>query len=160
MKFKVFRGFMVSAGTLLLATAVAKLISAGGNARILQFPDPIFAIPFRHVFWIVGVLELVIALVCLFGRQPRLQAGLLAWLATSFVIYRLALSLSGYHGSCHCLGNLTDALHISPQTADTVMEVILVYLLIGSYATLFWLWRQKRKAPTSTPSVEATKSVS
>jgi cbb3-type cytochrome oxidase subunit 3 len=26
------------------------------------------------------------------------------------------------------------------------MKVILVYLLIGSYATLFWLWRQRKKA--------------
>jgi hypothetical protein len=44
------------------------------------------------------------------------------------------------------LGNLTDALHISPQTGDIAMKIILAYLLIGSYATLFWLWRQRGKA--------------
>jgi hypothetical protein len=27
------------------------------------------------------------------------------------------------------------------------MKIILAYLLIGSYATLFWLWRQKRLTP-------------
>jgi hypothetical protein len=156
MKLKVFRGFMVSVGMLLLTTAAAKLVSAGGNARILQFPDPIFAIPFRQVFWVVGGLELVVALICLFSNRARLQAGLVAWLATSFVIYRLALNLSGYHSPCHCLGNLTDALHISPQAADTAMKIVLAYLLIGSYATLFWLWRQKRKPPPSTPSTDAT----
>jgi cbb3-type cytochrome oxidase subunit 3 len=43
------------------------------------------------------------------------------------------------------LGNLTDALHIPPQAADTAMKIILAYLLIGSYATLFWLWRQRGK---------------
>jgi len=26
------------------------------------------------------------------------------------------------------------------------MKIILAYLLIGSYATLFWLWRQRKKA--------------
>jgi cbb3-type cytochrome oxidase subunit 3 len=26
------------------------------------------------------------------------------------------------------------------------MKIILAYLLIGSYATLFWLWRQHKKA--------------
>jgi cbb3-type cytochrome oxidase subunit 3 len=31
------------------------------------------------------------------------------------------------------------------------MKIILAYLLIGSYATLFWLWRQHKKA-TSTAS--------
>lgn len=156
MSHKGFRGFMVSAGVLLLATAAAKLVSAGGNARILQFPDPVFAIPFRRVFWIVGGLELVIALICLFGKWPRLQAGLVAWLATSFAVYRLALNLSGYHSPCHCLGNLTDALHISPETADNAMKVVLAYLLIGSYATVFWLWRQKWKVPPSTPSTDVT----
>jgi hypothetical protein len=48
------------------------------------------------------------------------------------------------------MGNLTDALHIPPQTADTAMKIILAYLLLGSYGTLFWLWRQKRLGP-STP---------
>jgi hypothetical protein len=36
------------------------------------------------------------------------------------------------------------------------MKIIPGYLLIGSYATLFWLWRQKRKQilslVTSTPT--------
>ena len=78
MKPGLIRCFMVSAGTLLLATAAAKLVSAGGNARILQDPDPILAISYHHVFRIVGALELMIALVCLFGNQPRFQAGLVA----------------------------------------------------------------------------------
>jgi cbb3-type cytochrome oxidase subunit 3 len=32
------------------------------------------------------------------------------------------------------------------------MKIILAYLLLGSYATLFWLWRQRKKtipAPAS-----------
>jgi cbb3-type cytochrome oxidase subunit 3 len=32
------------------------------------------------------------------------------------------------------------------------MKIILVYLLIGSYATLFWLWRQRKK-PVSAPAI-------
>ena len=33
------------------------------------------------------------------------------------------------------------------------MKIVLAYLLIGSYATLIWLWRQHRKAiPTSSPA--------
>jgi hypothetical protein len=105
------------------------------------------------VFLVVGVLELVVALTCLVGDRLRLQAWLVAWLASSFVIYRVALFLSAYRGPCHCLGNLTDALHISPQTADTAMKIILAYLLIGSYGTLFWLWRQRKKVAQSTASV-------
>jgi len=29
------------------------------------------------------------------------------------------------------------------------MKIILAYLFIGSYATLFWLWRQRKKAGAS-----------
>jgi hypothetical protein len=146
--------YFYTAGILLLCTGTAKLISAGGNARILLLPDPVLNILFQQVFWFVGVIEIIIAVICLFGKRIGLQAGLVAWLATIFVFYRIGLIWVGYHKPCSCLGNLTDALHIPPQTADTAMKFILAYLLIGSYATLFWLWRQKRKAPPSTSPPE------
>ena len=98
------------------------------------------------VFRLVGLVELVIAGICLFGKGIKLRTSLLAWLASTFVAYRLDLGWIGYQKRCPCLGNLTDALHVSPQTADTAMKIILAYLLLGSYATLFWLWRQHRKA--------------
>ena len=65
-------------------------------------------------------------------------------LAMNFALYRFAVYWQGYHSACKCWGNLTDALHIPPQTADMAMKIILAYLLIGSYASLFWLWRQRR----------------
>jgi hypothetical protein len=40
---------------------------------------------------------------------------------------------------CKCLGNLTDAIHIPPQTAESVMKITLAYLLVGSYVTLFYI---------------------
>lgn len=147
---KIVRLFFCSAGVFLLITAVAKLISGFGNSRILQNPDPILGVQFGHLMLGVGALELAIASVCLFSKSQTSQIILVAWLATSFLTYRLALLWIGWHRPCPCLGNLTDALHIPPQTADTAMKVILAYLLIGSYASLFWLWRQ-RKTMAITP---------
>ena len=161
MRTKLIRLFLNSAGTLVLLTAVVKLFSSFGNARILQNPDPILSISFQKIFWIVGVIELVVACICFFGKRVGLQAGLVAWLATNFVVYRLGLLWIGYHKPCPCLGNLTDALHLPPQTADTAMKIILGYLLLGSYAILFWLWKEKRKTHIASPSsAEAIKSVS
>jgi hypothetical protein len=99
--------------------------------------------------FVVGVLELTVAGVCLFGKAQVFAMAIVAWLATSFLIYRIGLVLVGYHKPCSCLGNLTDALHIPPQIADTVMKIILAYLLIGSYGTLFWLWRQRKRGISS-----------
>jgi len=131
---------------LLLLTASAKFISSAGTARILLERDPVTGFQFRDLFRIVGGIETVVALTCFFSKKRMLPAGLAAWLGTGFVAYRFALWQSGWHKPCNCLGNLTDALHISPQTADTAMKIILAYLLIGSYGALLWLWRQRRQA--------------
>jgi len=140
---KAINWFLYSAGALLLVTALAKLISSFGNSHILALPDPVFIIPFRWMFCLAGITELAFAYACLFSNKPLLRAMLVALLSTNFALYRLGLWFVGWHRPCSCLGTLTDALHIPPQTADTAMKIILAYLLIGSYATLFWLWRQR-----------------
>jgi hypothetical protein len=142
-----FRKWLIlSFGVVLAVTGCAKLISFFGSERILYLGDPIFGIPFRYLLLLVGILEVIIACVCFLPNKHKLSALLVLFLATNFAIYRLALWFMGWHRPCNCLGNLADALHIPPQTADTAMKIILAYLLIGSYATLFWLWRQRKKA--------------
>jgi hypothetical protein len=96
---------------------------------------------------------LLVALACLFGRKVKFQAGVVSWLATTLLAYRLGLIWTR-HKVCSCLGNITGLLHIPPQTADTAMEIVLAYLLIGSYATLFWLWRRDGKVEGRTQNVE------
>ncbi len=143
---KITRWFLYSAAVVLLFTAAAKFISSSGNARILLERDPLTGFQFRDLFRIVGGIEIAVALTCSLSKRIWLPAGLVAWLATGFLAYRIGLVAVGYHRPCSCMGNLTDALHIPPQTADTAMKIILAYLLLGSYATLFWLWRQRKKA--------------
>lgn len=145
MQTKIIKFFIASAATLFLMTAIAKIVSSFGGVRVLQEIDPLFGISFRNLFLGSGSTELAVALICFCSKQIWFPAGLVAWLTTSLVAYRLGLIWIGYHKPCSCLGNLTDALHIPPQTADTVMKIILAYLLIGSYGTLFWLWRQSKR---------------
>jgi hypothetical protein len=118
--------------------------------KLLTVADPIAGIPFRWLLLVVGMLELVIAAVCLFSKNKRLASLLVAWLATNFLVYRLGLWWMGWHRPCGCMGKLTDALHISEHTADNIMKVVLAYLLIGSYGLLLWQWRQGRVAKART----------
>jgi len=138
------RCFIISAGVLLALTGSAKILSGLGKARALAVPDPIFGERFGHLLLAVGIAEVLIALVCSFSRRETLAAAFVAWLSTGFLIYRLGLWWLGWHGPCSCLGNLTDALHISPQAADNIMKVVLAYLLIGSYSLWVWRWRGMR----------------
>jgi hypothetical protein len=143
---KLVRYYILSVGAILGVAAIAKIVSVFGTARVLLIQDPLIGISFRKLIILAGVVELVIASLCLSTNRLKLNSLMVAWLSTSFVVYRFGLWWINWQRPCHCLGNLTDALHIPPQTADTVMKFILAYLLIGSYTMLFWFWRQKSTA--------------
>lgn len=149
---KAARLFLHSAGVILLITAAAKFISLLGHGHILQTRDPLIALPFRDLLLIACGAEGLVALVCFFDKRIWLSGGLVAWLATSLCAYRFSLWLIGWHKPCNCLGNLTDAIHIAPQLADDVMKAVLAYLLIGSYATLLWLWWRGKGALGPVPT--------
>ena len=134
--------FITVSGTLLLLTGAIKLLSSIGSAHILQKQDPIFSIPFRVLFLASGFVEVMVAGICLVGKDLLIQIVFILWLSTSFAVYRLGLFWIAYQMPCRCLGNLTDALRISPHFADLVMKFILGYLLIGSCMSLSWLLRQ------------------
>jgi len=139
--------FNLSAGVILLITGAAKVISAFGHAEILQRTDPILPLRFNHLMLAAGALELLVAAVCFFDKWRVPANFLTAWLATSFLIYRIGLWWIGWHRPCHCLGDFADAIGISSQTADAIMKGVLAYLLIGSYASLFRLSRRRIGMP-------------
>lgn len=153
---KMVRYFLYSAGALLLATAVAKLASGTGQSRILLEHDPVTGFQFRVLLVMGGCLEAIVALACFFSRQFWFPVVLVAWLVTNLTAYRFWLWQTGWNKTCRCLGNLTDALHIPPQTTDMAMKIILAYLLIGCCASLFWLWWQHRKASATIQKDQAS----
>ena len=150
-----FNCFRYSAAFLLIVTAAAKLISSGTGEKILGVDDPLFQFPFQYMLWAGSFLELTVALICLSNLPMRLQASVVALLATNFLMYRFGLWLLGYHKPCSCMGTLTDGLHFSPQQADTIMKIVLAYLLVGSYAALYWLNRRDKNA-ASGPALQQT----
>jgi len=138
--------FTSSAAVILAITGAAKVWSAFGDMKVLALLDPITGLAFGHLMLAAGIIEVVAAMFCVFNNSIKLRIFVIAWLVTNFVIYRIGLWAVGWQKPCSCLGTLTEALHISPHAADTALKIILAYLLVGSYATLFWLWRQKRLA--------------
>ncbi len=125
---------------------IAKIWTGLGDTRVMAVIDPIVGIQFGHLLLAVGVAELSIAAFCFLSRRRLLATALIAWLATNFLVYRLGLWWMDWKRPCGCLGNLTDALHISPQTADNISKGLLAYLLIGSYGLLIWQWRQRKRS--------------
>jgi len=135
----------------LALTGLAKAVSAIGSARALDAADPLIGIPFRQLLLLVGLAEILIAFFCLFTDKRRFSLLAAAWISTNFLVYRLGLWFIGWQHPCHCMGSLAGVLHLSDQAADSIMKVILAYLLVGSYAALLSEWRRGRVA-RSAPS--------
>jgi hypothetical protein len=138
------RSFTLSAGALLALTGFAKVVSALGDSKFLTVVDPILGVQFGSLTLLVGSAEIAIAGYCFFGSRQSLALTLVAWMSTNFLTYRFGLWWVGWKKPCSCLGNLTDALHISPQVAENIMKVVLAYLLIGSYGLLLSSWKRQR----------------
>jgi hypothetical protein len=141
---------------ILVVTGLAKVWTAFSHTKLLTVIDPVLGVQFGHLMLAVGGLEIAIAGVCVFRKLHTLSLALVAWLGTLFCVYRIGFVLMDWHRPCGCLGNLTDALRISPQTADTTMKIILAYLLVGSFGSLIWIWRQKRLALRAAISKQET----
>jgi hypothetical protein len=133
---KTERLFVQSAGTLLALTGVAKLISARGDVRVLDTQDPLLLLDYRWVFILTGAVELILAVFLLCSRRKDCKLPAIAWLASSFAMYRLGLLYLGVTAPCRCLGTLTTALHIPPNTADAWLKGVVFYLVIGSLGIL------------------------
>jgi hypothetical protein len=141
---RLMRIFCRSAWILLLITGMAKIISAFGSARALQKVDPILRLDYRHILWLVAGAEITIAAICALSHRTRLKLWLIAWLATNFLLYRVAAICVGVH-ICPCLGSLTQGLLIHPTVANVLMWGILAYLLFGSYLAILSLSITRRQ---------------
>jgi hypothetical protein len=102
-------------------------------------------VEYRYVFLIVGTIELTASLICFIAKTPLLQVGILAWLASCFLLYRIFLICVGYVKPCSCLGSMTTTIHISPETANNIMKIIMLYLMIGSYTAVYFLLKQSKR---------------
>ncbi len=150
------RYFVLTSASILGIIAIAKIASVFSNAPVMLMPDPLIGLSFRRLLLLAGLVELVIACMCLFTANLKRNTFLIAWMSTSFLMYRMGLWLIDWHRPCHCLGDLTEMLRMSPGLADNLMKGVLLYLLLGSYAGLFWIWKQGQKTTLPVEEVKDT----
>ena len=135
--------FIHTGGGLLLAHALTQFVTVATDEQILAMPDPLLDIPLRYAVILTGVLELAMALVCLFGKKIELQCGLLAWATTNWTVYRLGILFTGGNIQYTCMGCLTDPLHLFSGPMEVVQQWVPVCLLVGAYAAFVQRWTCK-----------------
>lgn len=134
----IIRGYIYSAGILLLSMATALFI-----ANLTSLPcyvpchDPLLNLKLSTLFWIIGGIELVAGTYCIFGKKESPQLMLILWLGINATGCWLALvfkyATGGFTGY---LGNVADAFGISCAMANNVVCAAIIYLLIGSFVML------------------------
>jgi hypothetical protein len=130
------RWFILTSGGILLIAGLAKIFSTLGRQEILNMTDPVFGITFRYLMLSVGLLEVLCSAACFLFANKFFSVGFVAWLATCFFLYRLGLWCSGWQSPCPCLGEFTDAIHLSARNANLIASTFLIYMLLGSYGLL------------------------
>lgn len=131
------RFFRLSAAGILGITGAAKLWTAlDGRAAFLKVTDPIVGHPFHSVISAVALAEIGIAIGLLFRRSAIFATQWLASLAGAFLVYRIALRLTGWRLPCRCLGDLPRLWGLSAETTDKILWFLACYLLAGSCTAL------------------------
>ncbi|SRR5581483_1115379 len=132
--------FVLSAAVILSCTAVAKLVSVTGAARLLDEANPILVLSNRNIMFMAGVWELAVA--CYLSLAKNRLGKLLAilWLSSCFLAYRFGMFWLSPGTPCPCLGTLTERLHLSTGASNFLLELTVVFLLGGS---LYFLIVQK-----------------
>ncbi len=130
------RWFIVSAGVILFTTGAAKVFSAWASSTHLGFTDPIIGIKFRTLILLVGLLEFLLSFACFLRSMRRFAYRSVLSISSAFLVYRIGLWWIGWQKPCACWGDLTAALHLSPEFSDNVMRLVLGYLVLGSVLSL------------------------
>ncbi len=138
--------FTDSAAVILFFMAALNFLGAIGPADALNWPDPLVQLSNRWILVICGGFELFVSAILLAGKNSWIKLGLLAWLATILLVYRLILWRAGSSNFGDCLGNYIEWFLISPRTMGMVAKGLIGLMLAGSYAFLVLNWLRGRKS--------------
>jgi hypothetical protein len=153
---RIKRSYMSSVVVILTLTALAKLYSATGLAKVLDLPEALLPLSNRQALLLLGVIELVIVLALLVGRNDAMKLICVAWLSSNFVLYRLASFLLVVGRPCPCLGSITEKLPLNPAVIDRILLCLVIYMLLGSclfLAALRWGLRRGISQQSGFPQV-------
>ncbi len=155
MQNRFFKLFIYSTAALLLLTAAAKLYSATGTVRILTATDPLLHLRYRAIMVMIGLLEAVIALYLLWGRNLLPKAWLVFWLSSNFMLYRFGNGFLHVR-LCPCLGTLSNTLPFSKGQVDGFLMLSVLYFFSGSSYILLSAWSQRLAANETVSPVVAS----
>jgi hypothetical protein len=132
------RFFNLSA-SLLIMTALAKVYSATGSAKVFLVQDALLRVGYRPLMLFAAVVEIIGAVFLLVNQNDLRRALVLLWLSCNFLLYRLGTHLLGVH-LCPCLGNFSDRIPLPPDFINLILQFIVLYWFLTSLNVIWRSW--------------------
>ncbi len=120
--------FRLSLGILCVA-AFSKLYTLKSHFRFLDYYDPLFLIKNRHLLLAVAGLELLCVLMMALTKKLWLRGLIITWFGLNFLLYHVALSLTGSALTCPCFGSVGAQLGLSPAEAQDATTAMVIFLI-------------------------------
>jgi len=130
--------FFKASAVMLVLTAMAKLYSSFGSAKVLVVQDELLHLGYRPLLISVALLEIGVAAFLIRGRSDFRKCLVMFWLSGNFLSYHLGNYLLGIH-LCPCLGHLTDRLPLPNGLTAVLLQFLVLYWFVTS---LNILWRE------------------
>jgi Methylamine utilisation protein MauE len=154
---KLIKFYFYSIASLLILTAVAKLISATGTSQGLSTKDPVFGITVQHLLEGVGMMELFVAAFLLISRNTGYKSMVALGVSACFLMYRAAYWLNAPEQPCPCLGTITERLHMNKDVLSAMMLVFAIYMFLGNLYLLI-ASPQDRSVSKSSETVQSSRT--
>lgn len=124
---------VVFSAWLLSATALLKLVSLLGSAKLLEVTDPVLHLTNRTVYLWAGTAELIVSVTLLATRMSLRSKHLtLGLFGIIFGTYRLIRWLMKVQTPCSCLGVFGQGLPFPQEWLDPIlMACIMVWTTVG-----------------------------
>ena len=133
-----------AAGLVLVGLGAAHLVGNQGQIT-LQPMDPLLQVSSRYLFWGTGGCELCVGMVCLLAGDLLLANGLVLWLTTCLLVYRVGLltvgvaTLRGYYQT------MAEQFGVGAGLLNVLFGTAAGVLWCGSAVGVALLWRAGRQ---------------
>lgn len=115
---------------ILVTAAAAKLWTVVGGMKFLDLYDPLLLLPTREILVLVAVIELLCCWRISRIRSFRHKGLIVLWLASNFLLYHLALMLSGAPSPCPCFGSVGTRFGLDKHASQLLTMGMSFYMLV------------------------------
>jgi DNA-directed RNA polymerase subunit RPC12/RpoP len=144
METKSLRWFLMSAAIFVMMSSLIRFAilfqDTLASRMMLSASDKLLGFSVHDELWMLAVIELVVSGCLLFMSNTLNRLLLLAWATTNYFVLKFGFVCHDINPSTTAIGSLSDPFHLAHGISAQILNLVPLYLLLGSYVSLGWIW--------------------